>query len=250
MEALRILAVIPSRMASVRLPGKPLLMLATRPVVQWVHDAAAASGVFQDVVVATDDDRILDAVTAFGGSCVLTDPALATGSERVAAAAAASPQAYDVVVNVQGDQPFVQAADLAALVAPYAAGLTPDMTTLAAVLDPALVDDPGSVKVVTDLSGHALYFSRSRIPASVATTGDPGVAPRHHLGLYGFRADFLPVFARLTPGPLELTEQLEQLRALEHGHRIMVREVPVAPIEINTPEDYRRAVSYAEGLSA
>jgi 3-deoxy-manno-octulosonate cytidylyltransferase (CMP-KDO synthetase) len=231
-------------MASVRLPGKPLLPLGGRAVVQWVHDAALQSGVFEEVLVATDDERICQAVTGFGGRCVMTESALATGSERVAAAAAPLLHDFDVVVNVQGDQPFVEAQHLQALVAPYREGLGPDMTTLAAPLDPALADDPGAVKLVTDLTGYALYFSRSRIPAAAhPAAGTPGLL-RHHLGLYGFRADFLPRYAQLTPSPLELAEQLEQLRALEHGHRIMVRDVASAPIEINTPADYDRAVSY------
>ncbi len=232
-------------MASVRLPGKPLLPLAGRPVVQWVHDAAANSGVFDGVLVATDDDRICDAVTRFGGSCVMTDAALPTGSERVAAVAAARPGAFDVVVNVQGDQPFVRPDDLKTLVAPYREGLAPDMTTLAAPLDPQLAEDPSAVKLVTDVNGYALYFSRSRIPA-VASMATGAAAMRHHLGLYGFRADFLPTYAKLPPTPLELTEQLEQLRALEHGYRIMVRDVATAAIEINTPDDYDRARRYIE----
>lgn len=233
-----------------RLPGKPLLALGDRPVVQWVHDAAVGSGVFDDVVVATDDERIFTTVTGFGGRCVMTDGALATGSERVAAAAASCSKTYDVVVNVQGDQPFVQPGDLKALVAPYAEGLLPDMTTLAAPLDLNLADDPSVVKVVTDVAGHALYFSRSRIPAVATTTGGTAPPLRHHLGLYGFRADFLPTFAQLVPTPLELAEQLEQLRALEHGHRILVRDVPAATIEINTPDDYSRACAYVEKAGA
>ncbi len=222
-----------------------MLPLGNRPVVQWVHDAATASGIFDDVLVATDDQRIFDAVSAFGGNAMMTDSALATGSERVAAAAASCSSSYDVVVNVQGDQPFVQPGDLKTLVEPYAEGLTPDMTTLSAPLDAAFADDPSAVKVVSDLAGHALYFSRSRIPA-----GAPGSAAppplRHHLGLYGFRGDFLATYARLAPTPLELSEQLEQLRALEHGYRIMVRDVAAAAIEINTPDDYSRACRHVE----
>lgn len=244
MRTLRILGVVPARMASTRLPGKPLLLLGNRPIVGWVHQAATASGVFDRVVVATDDDRIVDAVREGGGEALLTDPTLATGSERVAAAAAALGEQYDIVANVQGDQPFVRADELRALVAPYVEGLAPDMTTVAAPLAPDLVDDPGAVKVVTDLHGRALYFSRSRIPA-LATSGVP--APmRHHLGLYAFRADYLPTYASLTPTPLECSEQLEQLRALEHGHTILVRHVVGVSIEVNTREDYERARAHVQ----
>lgn len=234
------LAVIPARMASTRLPGKALLPLAGRPIVAWVHEAAAASGVFDRVVVATDDERIAAAVTDAGGEVVMTDPDLPTGSHRVAAAAAALGNDYPVVANVQGDQPFVRSDDLHALLAPYREGLTPDMTTVAAPLDPALVDDPSAVKVVLDVHGRALYFSRSPIPAQ-ARADAPAPAMLHHLGLYAFRADFLPVFAALAPTPLEQAEQLEQLRAVEHGHTVLVRQVSGMTIEVNTAEDYERA---------
>ena len=246
MVGLRSLAVIPARMASSRLPGKPLLELDGRTIVQWVHDATVESGVFDQVVVATDDRRIAEAVETFGGQTAMTSSTVTTGSERVAEAAAGLREQYDVVANVQGDQPFVSSADLRALVAPFASSPQPDMTTLAAPLDPALADDPSAVKVVTDVTGRALYFSRSRIPAR-----HPGSASDvpllHHLGLYAFRSDFLPVFAALTPTPLEQAEQLEQLRALEHGYAIHVGPAERSTIEINTPDDYERAVAAIEG---
>ena len=241
MVAVRALAVIPSRMASMRLPGKPLLDLGGRPIVQWVHDSTVASGVFDQVLVATDDDRIADVVQAFGGECVMTSSSLTTGSERVAEAAAPLLDRYDVVANVQGDQPFVSTGDLVALLKPYRDGRTPDMTTLSAPLDDELVDDPSAVKVVTDVHGRALYFSRSRIPA--LQPGGQRAAYRHHLGLYAFRADFLPTFAGLTPTPLEQSEQLEQLRALEHGYSIVVEGTDRAAIEVNTTQDYERALA-------
>lgn len=232
-----VLAVIPARIGSTRLPRKALLDLVGRTVVQWVHDATVASGVFDRVVVATDDPEIASTVHTFGGECLMTSASAATGSDRVAEAAARLEHSYDVVANVQGDQPFVSPADLEALVRPYRDGRRPDMTTLAAPLLPELADDPSAVKVVTDLEGRALYFSRSRIPSG----GDVSRL-RHHIGLYAFRADVLPAFARLTPTPLEQAEQLEQLRALEHGITIVVSETTRAAIEINTPEDYRRAL--------
>jgi 3-deoxy-manno-octulosonate cytidylyltransferase (CMP-KDO synthetase) len=231
-------------MASTRLPGKPLLELHGRPVVQWVHDAAVGSGVFSRVVVATDDDRIRRCVSAFDGECVMTEPALESGSARVAAAAATLGDDYDVVVNIQGDQPFVRASDLHTLVAPFASQPVPDMTTLAAPLDAERAEDSHTVKVVTDLSGRALYFSRSRIPFAAAA--GPVRPHFQHIGLYAFSAAFLPVFAELTPTPLEQVESLEQLRALEHGYQILVRTVSEAAIEINTYEDFERAVRFVD----
>lgn len=227
-------------MGSTRLPGKALLPLGGRPIVAWVHEAAVRSGVFERVVVATDDSQIAAAVEHAGGEVVMTDPLLPTGSHRVAAAAAALDESFDVVANVQGDQPFVRTEDLQALLAPYREGLKPDMTTVAAPLDPALVEDPSAVKVVLDVHGRALYFSRSPIPAR-ARADRPAPEMLHHLGLYAFRADFLPVFATLAPTPLEQAEQLEQLRAVEHGHAVLVRQVSGMTIEVNTPEDYERA---------
>lgn len=245
MARVRALAVIPSRMASSRLPGKPLLDLGGRPIVQWVYDSTVASGEFDRVLVATDDERIADVVHAFGGDCAMTSSDIATGSERVAEAAAAMLDDFDVVANVQGDQPFVSTADLVALLRPYREGGAPEMTTLSAPLPPELADDPSAVKVVTDLTGRALYFSRSRIPATQPDTGI-AVPLRLHLGLYAFRSDFLPIFARLSATPLELSEQLEQLRALEHGYGIVVGEVEWAAIEVNTPQDYERAIAALE----
>jgi 3-deoxy-manno-octulosonate cytidylyltransferase (CMP-KDO synthetase) len=246
MVELRSLAVIPARMASTRLYGKPLLELNGRTIVQWVHDATRDSQVFDRVVVATDDRLIAHIVEGFGGEAVMTSTTVTTGSERVAQAAAVLDEHFDVVANVQGDQPFVSAADLRALVEPFGLSPQPDMTTLAASLDPSLADDPSVVKVVTDIAHRALYFSRSRIPAR-----HPGSTSKtallHHLGLYAFRSDFLPVFAALTPTPLEQAEQLEQLRALEHGYTIHVGPAERSTIEINTPDDYERAVAATKG---
>ena len=238
---MRTLAVIPARLASTRLPEKALLPLGGRPIVQWVHDATLGSGMFDRVVVATDDARIAEAVAKFGGDFLMTSAEHSTGSERVAEAAAMLPETYDVVANVQGDQPFVSHDDLRSLLRPYAEGQRPDMTTLAAPMSPELEKDPNSVKVVADVRGRALYFSRSPIPAAGPGAAQPRL--RHHLGLYAFRADFLPIFAQLAPTPLEQAERLEQLRAIEHGCSIVVCDAVRSTVEVNTQEDYERAVA-------
>lgn len=242
MSLSRALAVIPVRMASTRLPGKPLLPLGGRPMVQWVHAAALASGAFERVLVATDDERIANAVTGFGGDCVMTSSMAMTGTERVAEAAAGLLDEFEVVANVQGDQPFVSASDLHSLLQPFQEKRPPEMTTLAAPLSEELLEDSNTVKVVTDLSSRALYFSRSPIPA-VRSDSLVRTPMKQHLGLYAFRSDFLATFAGLSPSPLEQTEQLEQLRALEHGYSIRVCVAERATIEINTREDYERAIS-------
>lgn len=232
-----ILAAIPARYGAQRFPGKPLADLDGRTVVEWVYRAAESCEAFDHVVVATDDERIADTVRGFGGEVEMTRADHASGTDRVAEVAERHPEA-DVVVNVQGDQPFATAEMLTDLVRPYLAGERPAMTTLAVPLtDPAARDDPNTVKVVCDVRGDALYFSRSTIPYA-----REGEAPLlHHLGLYAFTRETVLAFPGLTPTPLEALEGLEQLRALEHGIGIRVCRTAKSVLEINTPEDLEQA---------
>lgn len=238
---MNILAVIPARYNSQRFPGKPLVKIGDRPMVQWVYEAAKSCSAFSKVVVATDDQRIADCVRSFGGEVEMTHSGHATGTDRVAEVAERYPQ-MTAVANVQGDQPFVSAEMLMQLVTPYLQGEAPDMTTLACPLDPdTAYADPNSVKVICDRYSRALYFSRSPIPYF----RNPGPAPVfHHLGLYAFRQDFLAHYANLTPTPLEHCEGLEQLRVLEHGYAIRVCQTQQSVPEINTPEDLVQAQSF------
>jgi 3-deoxy-manno-octulosonate cytidylyltransferase (CMP-KDO synthetase) len=234
----KILAVVPARYGASRFPGKPLADLGGRPIVQWVYEAAASCRDFDEVVVATDSEEIAGRVQEFGGAVELTRDDHRTGSDRVAEVAERHDDA-DVVVNVQGDQPFATAEMLSALVGPYVAGEMPPMTTLACPLtDRAGWDDPNVVKVVCDRRGYALYFSRSPIPH--LEEGEP-VHGRHHLGLYAFTRETVLRFPSLEETPLERQERLEQLRALEHGIAIRVCETDQAVLEVNTPEDLERA---------
>jgi 3-deoxy-manno-octulosonate cytidylyltransferase (CMP-KDO synthetase) len=236
---MRTLGVIPVRMDATRLPGKPLLRLDGRTIVQWVYDATVESAQFDDVVVATPDDVIADTVRAFGGTVVLTGRHHATGTDRVAEVARARAD-VDVVANVQGDQPFVTAEMLHALIGSFAQ--TPDqhMATLGAPLDLERgLHDPNTVKVVVDRHSLALYFSRAPIPTLRTPQADVPVF--HHLGIYAFTRDYLLHYATLPPTPLERCENLEQLRALEHGARIRVCAVAAPTIEINTLEDLELA---------
>jgi 3-deoxy-manno-octulosonate cytidylyltransferase (CMP-KDO synthetase) len=235
----KILAVVPAREAAQRFPGKPLANLEGRPVVQWVYEAARRCPAFDTVVVATDSERIAEAVRAFGGEVELTREDHATGTDRVAEVADRHPW-HDVVANVQGDQPFATTKMLIALVQPYLDGETPAMTTLACPLDTREAwGDPNVVKVVRDLDGNALYFSRSSIPHT--RDGGPYAGALHHLGLYAFTRDTVLRFPSLAPTPLEAEERLEQLRALEHGVRIHVALADRPLLEINTPDDLERA---------
>jgi len=233
-----VLAVIPVRYGATRFPGKPLADLDGRPVVQWVYDAATSCPSFGLVVVATDSEEIAAAVHGFGGAVEMTRDDHRSGTDRVAEVAERHPDA-DVIVNVQGDQPFATPEMLTALVEPYLAGERPEMTTLACPLDPpAMADDPNAVKVVCDVNGYALYFSRSRIPWS----DDQNPADLlHHLGLYAFTRDTVLRFPSFEPTPLEGHERLEQLRALEHGVRIRVCRAERPILEVNTPEDLEAA---------
>jgi len=231
---LRTLAVIPARFASTRFPGKPLADLCGRPLIQWTYEAAAASGV-NDVVVETDDARIIKAVQAFGGEVIMTRADHETGTDRIAEVALA--RGVDVVVNVQGDEPLIPPAVIDRLVALVATDTNTDMATAAVPFsisgaDPA---DANAVKVVLGQEQQALYFSRAAIP--FCRDGDAQVAPLHHWGIYAYRREFLKRFVSWAPTALERCEKLEQLRALEHGARIRVLVAEQSVQGVDTPED-------------
>lgn len=235
---MNILCVIPSRMGSTRLSRKAVLPIQGKPMVQWTYENASRCPHFNKVIVATDHEDIFNLIESIGGKAVMTDPNLPNGSTRVAAVAKAYPH-MDVVVNLQGDEPFIQPQMLESLIAPYLKGETPEMTTLASPLDlNTHHHNPHAVKVITDLTGHALYFSRAPIPYFREQVAVPVY---HHMGLYAFRYDFLLKYETLTPTPLGQAESLEQLRVLEHGYRIRVCLTEGRTLEINTPEEYEAA---------
>jgi 3-deoxy-manno-octulosonate cytidylyltransferase (CMP-KDO synthetase) len=228
-------AIIPARWGSARFPGKPLALVAGKPLVLHVLDRVRESGAFDVVRVATDDDRIESAVRDAGGEVRRTRADHPTGSSRVAEAAAELPDEA-LVVNVQGDEPVVPPALLRALVARLAADPTIDIVTAAhPATDAAGFASPHVVKVVVDAAGRALYFSRAGIPAG------RGATPRYlrHVGLYGFRRAALARFVALPAGELESTEGLEQLRALEHGMRIDVVVTAHVSHGVDTPADLK-----------
>jgi 3-deoxy-manno-octulosonate cytidylyltransferase (CMP-KDO synthetase) len=244
---MNILCVIPSRIASTRLARKPLLEIQGKPMIQWVYENAIRCKAITKVVVATDSLEIFELINSIGGAAIMTDPSLVTGSDRVAVVAEQFPE-MEVVINLQGDEPFITPTMLESLLAPYLAGDRPEMSTLAFALnkeDPEVeFNDPGCVKVITDLKSNALYFSRAPIPyfRQAALVQAPVY---HHMGLYAFRRDFLMQYRSLPQSPLELIESLEQLRALEHGYRIRVCITEERSLEINTLEDYERAQDFS-----
>ncbi len=232
-----VIAIIPARYESSRFPGKPLALIADRPMIEHVYRRAAAARSVGAVVVATDDDRIRRAVEAFGGHVRMTAAHHASGTDRIAEVAASLD--CELVVNVQGDEPLIEPAMIDEAVAPFASSPDLAMATLCRRMDdPSLAASPHVTKVVVDRAGFALYFSRAAIP--FARAGATAAPPFQHIGLYVYRRAFLLAFARLAPTPLERTESLEQLRALEHGVRIRVVETTHHSIGVDTPEDLER----------
>jgi 3-deoxy-manno-octulosonate cytidylyltransferase (CMP-KDO synthetase) len=243
---MEIVAVIPARFASTRLPGKPLLSDTGRPLIQHVVEAARRAGRLERIIVATDDPRIAEAVTRFGGEVMMTRADHPTGTDRVAEVAARLETAR-IIVNLQGDEPEITGQALDHVVALLENDSDAVMATLATPIhDASVYRDPACVKAVFDRHGRALYFSRSPIPhhrdglPDLATTGQP--LGYLHLGLYAYRRDFLLKIGSLPSSSLEGAEKLEQLRVLEAGYPIAIGVVDEPSIGIDTPEDYRRFV--------
>lgn len=224
------IAIIPARYSSTRFPGKPIVEIHGKPLIEHVYRRVAQASLVNRIVVATDDRRIADAVERFGGTAIMTRSDHASGTDRLAEAAEhLDPDT--LVLNVQGDEPMIEpdAIDQAITAARLEDA---DIVTLMTRLEPADAGDPNRVKVVVDRNGLALYFSRSRIPSKGTCF--------LHIGLYVYRVRFLKKFTTLERGPLETAERLEQLRALEHGYRIRVVEVESESWGIDTPEDLER----------
>jgi 3-deoxy-manno-octulosonate cytidylyltransferase (CMP-KDO synthetase) len=242
---MEIVAVIPARFASTRLPGKPLLSDTGRPLIQHVVEAAQRATRLDRIIVATDDQRIAQAVRAFGGECAMTRSDHPSGTDRVAEVAEGLPEA-GIVINLQGDEPEITPQALDLVITLLEQDPDASMATLATpIRSEAVYRDPSCVKVVCSAAGQALYFSRSPVPYHRDGLPDPAAATPLaylHLGLYAYRRDFLLKLATLPPSPLEMTEKLEQLRVLEAGHRIAVGFIDEPSVGIDTPEDYRRFV--------
>jgi 3-deoxy-manno-octulosonate cytidylyltransferase (CMP-KDO synthetase) len=240
----KVIAIIPARFESTRLPGKPLADIDGKPMIQHVYERTAASDGVERVLVATDDERVRRAVLAFGGEAVMTAASHASGTDRIAEVASGLDD--DIVVNVQGDLPALDPGMVSRAVAPMRADASLPMCTLStAIRDEDEWRNPNVVKVVVGADGGALYFSRSPVPHHRDGPPASGVLGQRHIGLYVYRREFLLAFARLQPTPLERAERLEQLRALERGFRIRVVEVEEAAIEVDTPQDLERARSLA-----
>jgi 3-deoxy-manno-octulosonate cytidylyltransferase (CMP-KDO synthetase) len=252
-------AIIPARYASTRLPGKPLFPLANIPMIMHVVARATKARLVSRVIVATDDERIFQAVASRGGEARMTSPDAPSGTDRVAEVAASLDS--DIIVNVQGDEPLIEPSTIDAAIAPLmedpAIQISTTSEPITSVED---VFNPGVVKVVTDARGFALYFSRSPLPYVRPAPGlsleeslrlDARLLSnyRKHSGLYAYRSESLQQFARMEPSPLERLESLEQLRALENGYRVRVVRVEHRSTGVDTEQDYERVRRFIEEAS-
>ncbi len=234
----KVCGVIPARYASSRFPGKPLVLIAGKPMIQHVYERASQASLVDHLVVATDDQRICDVVRSFGGSAVMTDADHPSGTDRIAQAAGQVD--CDYVLNIQGDEPLIDAGVIDAV----AGALVNDpevvmATPIAEVVDLTELDNPNIVKVVIDSKGFALYFSRSKIPYLRDPQDTPEKKWYKHIGLYGFQKSFLLQLVKYPQSTLENMERLEQLRVLENGFRIKTVITQYVGIGVDTPDDVK-----------
>lgn len=231
---MKVICVIPARYASTRLPGKPLKLIVGRPMIQWVYEQAKKAAKPAEVIVATDDTRVYDAVMAFGGKACMTRADHPNGTSRLAEVAEQYPDA-DVIVNVQGDEPMIPPEVIDRLAEAFELEPGLQMATMKVRMQEGEYDDPSAVKVITDKDGYALYFSRSLIPYPRNKTEQFKVYK--HVGIYAYTRGFLLQYAAMSPTPLEQVESLEQLRVLENGYRIKVLESDFRGVGVDTQAD-------------
>lgn len=240
---MKVVAILPARYGSTRFPGKPLVDIAGKPMIQHVYERTAQTKTVDRVIVATDDERIRAAVEAFGGEVQMTRDDHPSGTDRLAEVAGRIEA--DLIVNVQGDEPLIDPDMIEAAVAPLLENPAIEMGTLMTrISDPEEYMNPNVVKVVVDQAGFALYFSRASIPhGRDHTQSAVPDSTFKHIGLYVYQRDFLLLYPTLPETPLEQIEKLEQLRALEHGHRIRIVETERQSIGVDTPEDVARVLA-------
>ena len=242
---MEIIAIIPARYASTRFPGKPLAKLAGKPVIQHVYEKVKQT--LPDTWVATDDQRIYEAVEDFGGKAIMTRPDHKSGTDRIQEAVDKIGTKADIIVNIQGDEPFIQTSQIETICKLFEDPNTEIATIGKYFTDTQALINPNSPKIVTDINGFALYFSRSAIPFIRGIDKDLWL--QHfkfikHLGIYAYQRNVLKAITQLPQSPLEMAESLEQLRWLQNGYRIKVGLTDIETIGIDTPEDLIRAEKY------
>jgi 3-deoxy-manno-octulosonate cytidylyltransferase (CMP-KDO synthetase) len=234
MSFMNVICIIPARYASTRLPGKPLKLIVGRPMIQWVYEQAKKAAKPAEVIVATDDARVYDAVLAFGGKACMTRKDHPNGTSRLAEVAEKFPEA-DVIVNVQGDEPMIPPEVIDRLAEAFEKEPELQMATMIARMQENEYADPSAVKVVTDKNGYALFFSRSLLP--YPRNKSDLFKVYKHVGIYAYTRTFLMQYAAMEPTPLEQVESLEQLRVLENGYKIKVLESDFQGVGVDTQAD-------------
>lgn len=240
------LGIIPARYASTRFPGKPLVDIAGKSMLQRVYEQAKKTPTLSEVIIATDDQRIVDHVLAFGGNVELTDSAHQSGTDRAAEVAQRHPQ-FEVIINIQGDEPFIQPEQIALLTGCFSTPVVQIATLIKQIKNSEELHNPNLPKVAIGHDQRAVYFSRSPIPylRGIAAEKWLSVQPFYkHIGLYGYRRDTLMQLTQLRPTVLEQTESLEQLRWLDYGYVIYTAETHLETIAIDTPEDLEKALAH------
>lgn len=242
---MRIIGIIPARYASTRFPAKPLADIAGQTMIEWVYTQARKSQKLDQVIVATDNQKIFDHVKSKGGEVCMTSSDHISGTDRCAEALRLTNEKFDYVINIQGDEPFIdpQQIDLLASLLDGKAELA---TLIKKISDPAALHNSNIVKVITNVYQEAIYFSRSALPHLRSVPPEEWMKKQtyyKHIGMYGYRSDVLTAITQLKPSTLELAESLEQLRWIENGFKIKVTETDIESMGIDTPEDLEKAVA-------
>ena len=232
---MNVLGIIPARYNSSRFPGKPLVDIQGKTMIERVYRQAVKAKLLNKVVIATDDERIFEHVQAFGGEVLMTSGKHVNGTERCAEVVEKL-SGYNAIVNIQGDEPFIQPEQIDLLAEAFNDTSVQIATLIKQTNNLSLINSPNSAKVVFNANNEAMYFSRAVIPYTENQTG----IYYKHIGMYGYRSDILPKLAQLKPTPLEQTERLEQLRWLEHGFSIKVLETEMETLSVDTPDDLNK----------
>lgn len=250
---MKILGIIPARFASSRFPGKPLAEISGKPMIQWVFERTAQ--VFEHVYVATDDERIKNAVIGFGGKVVMTSPSHQSGTDRCAEAVDIVEKStnikFDVVINIQGDEPFIQPEQLKKVASCFNDSTVQLATLVKQFSSNEDIFNPNSPKVILNFKNEAIYFSRSAIPFirnKDKSEWQQNYPFYKHIGLYAYRADVLREITKLPQSKLEIAESLEQLRWIENGYRIKVEKTDMETLAVDTPEDLERVRVFAKSI--
>ncbi len=239
----KILGIIPARYASTRFPGKPLVHIMGKTLLQRTYENATKAKVFDQIIVATDDYRIMEHTKAFGGQAILTSSDCLTGTDRIAEVLELHPHltAAQIIVNIQGDEPCVSPVAIHQMVQLLLDDASAQVATVVTYLKNAIdASNPAIVKCIIDRHCNAIYFSRALIPNNKEQKFDPSQTYYHHIGIYAYRPDFIQLYQKLAPTPLQLAESLEQLKILEHGYRIKVAITEQPSFGVDTPEDIHK----------